>query len=121
MQYLPHAVASSKQSVNGSVREAFLADNSTSEKRGGKYAVFLEVEIFGVPGSRTLKHVRYFKSIELKAGAETRISPAGYYDEVIQWALSKGETLEKVNGQIRSQFQGKAISCLNLGGRWIVQ
>ena len=58
MSYVPHAALGAVKLMNGTVSAARLVINEAG--KGVKYQMLCNVQVFGIPGSRTLKSVRYF-------------------------------------------------------------
>lgn len=107
--------------LSGSATNVQVKTNSDGKQGGGKYAVYMDINVFGVPGSRRLKNVRFFGPLNFKAKNESRQSPPGFYDGLIEWATSNGESLERVLAEMRSQLDGVAVTAQNVGGRWLIR
>lgn len=119
MTYIPHAALGAVKVLNGSVSSAKVV--LSEAKKGVKYQMQCDVQIFGIPGSRTLKNVRYFGPLTYAVGSESRTSPPGFYDDLIAWALKKDEKLADIMKKLTGQLEGIAVTAQNLGGRWLIR
>lgn len=119
LSYIPHAALSAVKILNGSISGARVIVNENSKTV--KYQIHCNVLIYGVPGNRTLQHVRYLGQLTYNAGGETYTSPPGYYDELIAWALQRNEPLSKITSTLIAKINGAAVTAQNLGGRWLIR
>lgn len=119
MTYIPHAALGAVKVLNGSVSEVTFLVNDSG--KGIKYQVLCTVQIFGIPGNRSLKHVRYFGPLSYAVDGDARSSAPGFYDDLIEWALQKNEKLEDIIKKLTGQLVGSAVTAQNLGGRWLIR
>lgn len=120
MTYVPHAALTATKQVHGSVSSARLVTSSNTSG-GVRYQMLCNVRTFGLPGNRSLKSTRYFGPLTLSVGDQSRTSPPGFYDDLIQWGLQQNESLSDIIFRLTTQLVGSAVTAQNLGGRWLIR
>lgn len=118
MTYIPHAALSGVRFITGSIESVQFITNRNSTI---KYQIYCNVTAYGVAGNKRLSNIRYFGTTSVYADGQTRISPPGYFDKVIEWAVENGETVESITTDIRTKLLGSIVTAQNLGGSWIIR
>lgn len=124
MGYLPHAVKASMGQSQGVVVRARLSQATGRESQD--YLIFVDIDLVGMPGVRTLRNVRYYGELYLPVVSDH--NPAtGAYDDLIEDALdaapgaSSEDKHAHVSGQVDTALKGLLVTPINVGGRWIVR
>lgn len=115
MAYLPHAFLASSGQLHCVVEGARISNDTGKPSGLGRYMVLVDLRIIGAPGDERLQNVRYFSSLTLPTGTRTVV-----FDDIIETELGNS-THEQVSNQVDTALNGRLVSPISVGGRWIVR
>lgn len=123
MRYLPHAVAASTGGLYGTTTDSSIVDLAGVSGRdlALQYAIYLTVDLVGLPKSKILYGVRYLGPLQIVYGT-TIYEAYGDFDKLFTDLFNDTPaTFAEAADKAQTFLSGRVVNPINVGGRWIVR
>jgi hypothetical protein len=117
MSYIPHSLIAASPSLQGTIVLTHPVNAP------GKYPIFVDVRLIGVPDDNELVSVRYAGTLKLIDFVNTNNPSVGYYKDLATAFITgaAGRTWEDWENKVKQALQGRLVEPVKLGGRWWIR